>query len=75
VRLNQDHALLFAEPVVGTHTANRPTAADGAIQPFTQLDETKQVALLRQTVNLSHRDPGAELDTDRQYAVESAANR
>ena len=47
-RIGQDHALLFAEPVVAAHTIDWFTAADGEVQPFTRMDETKRAALLQQ---------------------------
>lgn len=47
-RIGQDHALLFAEPVVAAHMIDWFTAADGEVQPFTRMDETKRAALLQQ---------------------------
>lgn len=47
-RLSQDHALLFAEPVVAAHTIDWFTAADGEAQPFTRMNEASRVALLQQ---------------------------
>lgn len=47
-RLSQNHALLFAEPVVAAHAIDWFTAAEGEVQPFARLDEVSQTALLRQ---------------------------
>lgn len=52
LRLGQNHAGLFAEPVIAANTIDWFTAAEGDVKPFAQLNETEQAALLQETRRL-----------------------
>ncbi len=52
LRLGQNHAGLFAEPVVAANAIDWFTAAEGEVKPFARLNEAEQATLLQETRRL-----------------------